>query len=250
MDLLRDRRVLIGAGIGVLLIVGVAVAITAANREPEMCRVNGPFGTIEYDCDSMGGNGGSSTASEGSWWVSNEAQAVYAFVGLAASAAGGGYAYWRHRTRRQRLQEYMRRIDDTLAANKARPGEGARAVAAVRADLRSAFRAGRIDDGHFLELDKRATAGILKLRFLELDQRFPVLPPGLRNQVVTLLGDGSISEAEVQLVRASLATQLVPGRVRDELLILLDGWARQDAGTPGALEPQHEPAVVVQLKEK
>lgn len=246
MSILRDRRVLIGAGVGVLLLAGI-VAIAIINSEPDKCVMNGPFGPIEYDCERVGGN--SASTSDGSWWVSDEAQAVYAFVGLAASAAGGGYAYWRHRTRRERLQEYMRRIDDTLAAHKARPGEGARAVAAVRSELRAAFRAGRIDDGHFLELDKRATAGILKLRYLELDQRFPVLPPGLRNQVVTLLGDGSISDAEVQLVRTSLATQLIPGRVRDEILILLDGWARQDAGTPGALDPEQEPAIVVQLKE-
>lgn len=260
MQLLNDRRVLVGAGIAVAALVAVALVGFAwsAATEPRTCVVNGPYGPIEYDCslrdDDDGGASSSQSSGSEPWWTSDTAQAVYAFIGFGIPAAGGAWAFWRHRNRRQQLESFMRRLDETLAAHKADPATGSVALAALRQEIRLAFRQGRLDDAHFLELDKRATSFILKLRMFQLDHRFPALPVGLRHQVSTLISDGTVSDAEVTLVRNSLATQLIPGRVRDELLILLDHWARQDSGEPvyspeDAADDAAPTPVVVQLKE-
>lgn len=251
MEFLKDRRVVVVLGIAALVTVAAVTALAIAfNAGPEICVIESGGRRIEYACDQSGAR--ASSASE-PWWAGDVAQAVYAFIGFGIPAAGGAWAYHRHRARRQRLDGYMTRMDDTMAAHRARPADGGRALVALRQEMRSAFRMGRMDDTHFLELDKRATMHVVKLRLLELDHRFPNLPPSLRHQVATLIADGSVSEAEVGLVRHSLATQLIPGRVRDELLLVLDSWARQDAGAPEAAGPVSsagtEEHVLVTLKE-
>lgn len=259
MKLLRDPRVILAAAVvvGAVLVV-VALFVVPRAGGGERCEFEWEGNT--YPCEVVPWYAQSGTAQtvqeEQPWWANDVAQAVYAFIGFGIPAAGGAWAYWRHRQRRERLESYMRRLEDTMAAHKANPSDGARAMVALRQQVRADFRAGRVDDGHFLELDKRATTHILKLRLLELDHRFPALPMSLRHQVSTLIGDGTVSAAEVNLVRNSLSTQLIPGRVRDDLLALLDAWSQQDAaGAPadaaaGTLPDGPDDApVLVQLKE-
>lgn len=201
--------------------------------------------------EDQGAGAAGSGSDDGPWWTSATAQAIYAFIGFGIPAAVGGFAYWRHRQRKHRLEAYMHAVDDAFAANRTNPSEGSRALASLRAQMKTDFKENRLTDSNFLELDKRAGAAMHKLRLLEMDQRFPTLPVGLRSQITTLISDGTLSTAEVDLVRTSLASHLIPGRVRDELLVLLDGWARQDAGEAAVLDAPPAPpdSVVVRVQE-
>lgn len=204
----------------------LAVTLVPLAAAEECTRVDSPYyGRVEYGCDK---------ASDEAWWASGTAQAVYAVVGLVASAGGAGYAYWRVRRRRETLAGFVRRLDETLAAHKATPAVGAARLVTLRREVKLAFGEGRLDDAHYLELDKRAATGIVKLRLLEMDQRFPQLAPGLRAHVATIISDGNVSTPEVELIRAATLAHPVPGFVRDELVSMLSQWARQDSGDSAA----------------
>lgn len=228
---------------------GLLVALAALSASAAAVG-SGHDGNCDVRWDEMGRPivecGGASGQSSGSseeehWWASSTAQAVYAFVGLAGSAGAGAYAYYRVKRRRELLKGFMARIDEAASAHKATPAQGAALLAGIRAELATLFHAHRVDDAHYLELDKRAATAITKLRSLELDQRFPALPPALRSQVTTLISDGKVTQADVDLVRGSPAGGLVPARLRDELVGMLQTWAAQDAGDAVAA-PQPKPA--------
>lgn len=211
------------------------------------CRMGSDEWQMEYACPN--GDAASSQPGRASepWWASSTAQAVYAVVGLAASAGGGAYAYARVRSRRRTLGGFMTRIEEALAAGKATPTDGAQRLQAVRGDLKAAYAAHRVDDAHFLELDKRALAAVARLRTLELDARFPALPGGLRGQLAHLLADGTLSEAEVGLARAAVVAHPLPSRTRDDLLYMLNAWSFQDAVpvAPAAPAPPAPPPLLV-----
>jgi hypothetical protein len=213
--------------LGVTIACAMTILAAAPLAAAEKCVIDSGGNRIEYDCAAGRDGGGSSEP----WWASPTAQAGYAFFGLVASGAGGGYAFMRVKRRREMLAAYMHRIDETLVGSKANPAAGAASLGTVRGEMRTAFQAGKLDDAHYLELDKRAVGAILKLRLLELDQRFPQLPVSLRSQIATLVGDGKVSSAEVELVRTASASAPIPGRVRDEVMGLLAAWAAQDSTT-------------------
>ncbi|HEX2022472.1 MAG TPA: hypothetical protein VHH36_07150 [Candidatus Thermoplasmatota archaeon] len=217
-------------------LLAIPVAAASSHDESWCGRVTYQGGSIEMPCEGKPGS-----ASGDAWWTSSTAQAVYAVLGLGLSAAGGGYAYVRVRARRRALASFMTRIDGAVAAGKASPSEGAASLAALRAELRAAFDAHRVDDAHFLELDKRAISGLAKLRALELDARAPGLPLAARAQLVSLLSDGLVTDAEVQLARSALAAHPMPAPTRDAAASLLLAWAEAD--TPNAA-PRTVPILV------
>lgn len=230
---------LLVAAVGAAWLAVVLVATPGAAAQT--CKFRDPQSGMEMEYYCGGPNAGqpvpASEAKEEPWWATSTAQAVYAFAGLAGSAGAGAYAYYRVKRRRELLKGFMTRIDEAASAHKAAPDEGAALLASIRAELATLFHAHRVDDAHYLELDKRAATAIAKLRSLELDQRFPSLPPALRGQVTTLVSDGKVSQADVDLVRGSSAGALVPARLRDDLVGMLRTWAAQDAGDAVAPPP-------------
>lgn len=194
----------------------------------EKCVFESPGGRMEYDC---GLTDEDAEASEEAWWASSTAQAAYAVVGLAGSAGAAAYGFHRVRARRHSLAGYLRSLETAYSAGKADPLGGTRRLVELRAEVRQRFHGGKLDDAHFLELDKRATESLLKLRLLYLEQRYPSLPPTVLSQVRTLIGDGNVSEGDVALLQRALAAHLVPLRTREELLRTLRGWVHEDGGT-------------------
>lgn len=258
MDWFRDRRVIMVGAVALAAGLVAVVALVAAfggDDGPRMCRITIGTEVIEYPCDSAG-NRASASSDGGTWWASDTAQTIYAFLGFGVSGGAATWAWWRVRSRRTLFAAQMLHIDDTLAAHKAQPSEGGVALAAIRHELRAHFAARRLDDAHYLELDKRVTTALTKLRLLELDQRFRTLPIAFRSQITTLISDGSVSDAEVELVRGSHGAHMVPGRVHDEIVQMLGRWAAQDAGDSRRVDVQ-DPAsdgaasgqVIVTLKE-
>jgi hypothetical protein len=200
-----------------------------------ICTAQGPYGPIQYSCDDR-----SAPASAGPWWARADVQAIVAFVGLGGSALAGGYAIWRVRARRKALTQAMLDLDRAYADTKAAPEQGIPRLAALRAAIRQRHANGRLDDGHYLELDKRATDYIVRLRFLDLDRRFLGLPPALLGEVRRLVGDGHVSHEDVELVERHAAAFRLPEPRRGELVALVQSWCTEDVAAPGTALPSHE----------
>lgn len=212
----------------------VLVAMPAASAE--VCTVQGPYGPVQYTC------GTTAPKKVEPWWATGEAQAILAIVGLSASAAAGGYAFWRVRTRRQALTETMLALDRAYTETKGSPEAGILRLVALRQEVRDRHAKGKMDDGSFLELDKRATEHIVKLRFLELDRRFLGLPPALMAEVRRLVGDGHVSREDVDMVDRHAMAFRVPDARRAELVALVSSWCTDD-GVPvqaAGVQPTHK----------
>lgn len=211
----------------VVLILAVALLAPAALAQGGTCRIETQsHGTITYPCGS-GESSGSGDA-DGSFW--DRLDIMLAIVGLVGSASAGGFAYYRVRTRRQTLTTTLAAIERAYADSKVDPASGIARLATLRADVRERHARGRIDDGHYLELDKRATQYIVKLRLLEVDRRFGMLPPLFLNEIRRHLADGVLTQTEADLIEARAGAYRIPEAPRAELADLVRRWASEDSG--------------------
>gem|GEM_PF-3775710 len=217
---------------GVVAMLGLALLAPVASAA--ICTVAGPYGNVQYQCD--GGSGGAAKSSD-PWWASPTTQAIVAFVGLAGSAIAGGYALYRVRARRKALTDAILSIERAYSETKGSPETGIPRLVALRQDFRALHQKGKLDDGHFLELDKRATEHIVRLRVLDLDRRFLGLPPGLMAEVRRLVGDGHVSQEDVDLVERHAAAFRVPEPRRGELVGLVRSWCTDDGAAEASAEP-------------
>lgn len=221
----------------VVVLVGVLVltlAIAApAGAQERTCRIESKqYGTIEYPCGS--GEGGTGSADDGSIW--NRLDLILGVVGIVGSAGAGAYTFYRVRSRRRALTVTLAAIERAYVDAKSVPEAGLARLAELRADLRQQHEKGRLDDAHFLELDKRATQYLVRLRMLEVDRRFATLPPLLLNEIRRLLADGVLSQAEADLIEVRAAAYRIAEAPRAELSELARRWAAEDA------PPIEEPA--------
>lgn len=139
------------------------------------------------------------------------------------------------RTRRRALPGTLHAIERAYVDAKADPTAGIARLSDLRARVRHLHDKGELDDGHDLELDKRATSYIVKLRLLEIDRRFAHLPPLLLAEIRRLLGDGVLSASEADLIEVRAAAYRVADPARRELIELTRAWANED--TPSEPEP-------------
>jgi hypothetical protein len=219
------------AAAAAVLLLGVAVPLAAA----DVCTAQGPWGAVQYACE------GTAQKSAEPWWARSTTQAIVAFVGLGGSSAAGGYAIYRVRERRKALTAAIRAIETTYAETKATPEIGIPRLVALRQDLRARHQAGKLDDGNFLDLDKRVTDHIVRLRVLDLDRRFLGLPPALMAEVRRLVGDGHVSAEDVDLVERHATAFRVPEPRLSELVSLVRSWCGEDvAPEGGAPLPPHK----------
>lgn len=217
-----------------LACVALAIASAPASAQERTCRIESEqYGTIEYPCGSgetapSGGAGGS---------FRDDLDIILGVVGLVGSAGAGGYAYYRVRTRRRTLTVTLAAIERTYVGAKSDPEAGIARLAQLRTGVREQHDKGRMDDAHFLELDKRATQYLVKLRMLEIDRRFATLPPLLLNEIRRLLADGVLSQTEADLIEVRAAAYRIPEAPRAELSELARRWAAEDALVPAEQAP-------------
>ena len=214
----------VGLLIGVLII---ALALPGASAQ-RMCRIESQqYGTVEYPCGS-----GESAPEEGTddepWWASGQAQMILGVIGLVASAGAGGYTVYRVRSRRQALTVNLAAIETAYTDAKSDPENGIARLCELRAQVRDDHQKGRLDDVHFLELDRRVTQSLVKLRLLEIDRRFATLPPLLLAEIRRLLSDGTLSQSEADLIEVRTAAYRIHDATREELIALTRRWANDD----------------------
>lgn len=209
-----------------LLVALIVLALLPVAGAQQKCRVEYAGMVSEYPCGSgeTPDEGGSST--QASAW--DKIGVGLAVVGLVGSAGAGGYTLYRVRTRRRELTSVLTDIETTYARSKSDPEIGITRLASIRADVRARHEKGRIDDAHFLELDKRATEYLAKLRMLEIDRRFASLPPLLLAEVRRLLADGVVSQSEADLIEVRASVYRIGEPARSQLVALARRWAGDD----------------------
>lgn len=212
--------------LGVLL---VTLSLPAALAQQQMCKIeSAQYGTITYPCGS-GETADGGSRDDPAWYESLELW--LGVVGLVGSAGAGTFAIYRVRTRRRALTVTLAAIESAYAEAKQDPETGIVKLAAMRMQVRDEHQKGRLDDIHFLELDRRASQYLVKLRLLEIDRRFANLPPLFLAEIRRLLSDGVLSTGEADLIEVRAAAYRVPEHARAELITLTRRWANDDAST-------------------
>lgn len=215
------------------LVAGVMLAslgLPAAHAQ-QTCKIeSAQYGTITYPCGS--GESAPGQADDENLW--DRIDIWLGVLGLVGSAGAGIFAIYRVRTRRRALSVTLAAIEATYAEAKQDPATGIAKLAAMRIQVRDEHQKGRLDDIHFLELDRRASQYLIKLRLLEIDRRFANLPPLLLAEIRRLLSDGVLSTSEADLIEVRAAAYRVPEQQRAELITLTRRWASDDASNEPA----------------
>ena len=220
-----------GAATLVLLALLLATASTAS---AQVCKMQAGGMVMEYPCgDGDGDEAG--TSSNGTDW--DKLGVILAIVGILGSLGAAAFTYHRVRSRRKTLVVTLAAVDRAYLDAKTDPDAGITRLMELRAQIRQQHDAHKMDDAHFLELDRRAVQYLAKLRLLEIDRRFAHLPPLLLAEIRRLLSDGVLSQAEADLVEVRAAAYRVPEPTRAELAGLTRRWASEDGSG-------HEPAPV------
>lgn len=190
-------------------------------------------GEMEYPCGSFD----SPPAQESSepWWATGTAQMIMAIVGIVGSLGAGAFTYYRMRSRRRALTVTLLAIESAYAEAKGGATAGIRKLTELRARVRADHQKGKLDDGHFLELDRRATQYLGNLRLLEIDRRFRHLPPLLLAEVRRFLSDGMLTQSEADLIEVRAAAYRIPDPARAELVTITRAWANEDGSREDAL---------------
>lgn len=221
-------------GEAILLALALTTAFPLAAAQNCKMEYNGMV--MEYPCGSGEEPPGEEASTEASSW---DKLGVYlAVIGIVGSVGAAGFTYYRVRSRRKTLVVTLAAVDRAYLDAKSDPASGIQRLTELRAQVRQQHDANRMDDAHFLELDRRALQYLAKLRLLEIDRRFAHLPPLLLAEIRRLLADGVLSQAEADLVEVRAAAYRVPEATRAELAQLTRRWATDDAGeAPAAVAP-------------
>ncbi len=220
----------------------VIVILPAATAQGQ-CNGSWKINDDGIECISDGAGGG--TGSNVPFWANETSQAVVGFIALAGSIGGGTFAVMRVRKRRERLTMLLTSMESAFQNHKRAPHEGTQRLIRIRAGIRDLHKRGLVDDAQFLELDKRAGDYLVRLRLLELDQRFPALSPAVHAQIRALMADGRVTDAEADLVERQLDAAMLPAAARHDLVVTIRGWAEEDmpsSGKPGAPVAKPAPA--------
>lgn len=221
-----------------LLTCMLLLSLGAPAAHAEKCVIDSPYGgRVEYDCSASADEG--TAASDEPWWANNTTQAVLAVVGLAGSAAAGGYTWLRLKQRRRTLADYVLAVERTYTQHKASPDAGVPRLIELRGEVRARHEKGRLEDAQFFELDKRITDYIARLRLADIDRRFGGLPPGLLGEIRHVIADGNVTQEDCAFVDRMARHHQVPDGERARLVAALQAWTQEDGATkpPAAPEP-------------
>lgn len=163
------------------------------------------------------------------FWASNPAQTLYWVIGVAGTGAAALYTRVRIRGRRRITSNYLQLIESTLANSKANPETGVPIIGQVRREIRARYHEGRLEDAQFLDLDRRSSEAILRLRGLELEKRFPHLPQALLGEIRQAMAHGGLSPLDLDRIERKAQSLSVPAVTRERLLRVLSGWMETPA---------------------
>jgi hypothetical protein len=195
-----------------LLLAGLAAAVPDAAAQCGM-QVSGDSVMVN-PCDEDGG------------WTGLDVG--LGIAGLVLTLAGAAFATYKVRQRRATVGHFLRRVETTYAQARTDPPRGLPLLVAVRGEVRAHYTKGRLEDAPYLELEKRITSYIGRLRVAELDREVPALPATLRGHAERLLVDGLVSAADVDAIARYVVRSRVAKAKREGVLNLFAAWSRED----------------------
>lgn len=145
------------------------------------------------------------------------------------------------RRRRYAVGTYLQRLDQTYAQYKDDPPQGVVHLSMLRHEVRRRYTAGRLEDAPYLELEKRVMQYIARMRMVELEQTVPDLPKRIEAEVDRLIGDGNVSQRDIERILDAATGSRVARAKREALADLMERWAHQDL-TGGGPVPDPHPA--------
>lgn len=143
------------------------------------------------------------------------------------------------RRRRLSVGAYLERLDQTYALYRHDPDEAIPRLAALREEVRQRYTAGRLEDAPFLELEKRITGYISRMRLAEVEETVPDLPVRIRQEVERLVSDGTVSQKDLEKIEELASRSRLAKGKREPLMALLEDWAEQDMA-PDPAPPREE----------
>lgn len=206
----------------ILLVALFAVILVApVSHAQSGCKFNSD-GSFECYSDEGGGEGGSGDSfwDVGGFWLG----LISLLLAIAAIVVGSILV----RHRRQSVGAYLERLDMTYAAFKDQPAEGIPRLAQLREEVRQRYTTGRLEDAPFLELEKRVTQYMARLRIIEIHAHVPQLPTKLVQEVERLVADGNVSPNDLARVEQLATRSRLSKAKKEPLLGLLASWAAQD----------------------
>lgn len=163
-----------------------------------------------------------------SFWTGPVAQTFYAVLGLGASGGAAFFGWTRVRRGRRTLHKVLQDVEETYATCKNEPLAGIERLNGIRAELSTRHMHGHVDDAHFLELDRKVADYTARLRVIDVQQRFPELPPDLMAEIRHLAQDGHFSDLDKAHVERRATSLRLPSAQRRELVAYLQVWAEAD----------------------
>lgn len=175
--------------------------------------------------DGFSDSGGTSSEGPGGFWTGPLMPTVYAVLGLGVAGAGAAYTAPKVRRRGRTLRGLLDEAERTYAeARSGDPGAGIHRLESLRLDVRQRYERGRLEDTHFLELDKRIGDFIARLRLLNLQREFPMLSAGLMTEIELAVGDGQRTAKDLTHIGKRAEAMRVPLSTRAALLRALGRW--------------------------
>lgn len=149
-------------------------------------------------------------------------------LGILITVVGAIFALVKVRQRRATVGTYLKRVEATYAKGRNDPPAALPDLVGIRSEVRRHYTKGRLEDAPYLELEKRITQYIGRLRLAELERAVPSLPAPVRARAEGLLADGIVSPDDVEAISAQASRSRVANAKRTGLVALFEAWARDD----------------------
>jgi hypothetical protein len=178
----------------------------------------------------------------------------YDFWGLIMAIISGIVAillfvisFLRVKKKKGALKTYMAEIDEISTTQEDDPQEYENRINEIEDNINSDFKAGNIEDLHYLMLQEILTTRRGHVRKASITQKFDKLPEGVTSELDEMLSDGKITKAEYESFVATISmTKSLTGDQKKELSKIIEKWEFEDKDlikeekTPEKMEPKKE----------
>jgi hypothetical protein len=148
------------------------------------------------------------------------------------------FGLFRVRKKKGALKTYMAEIDEASVTKDQDPVEYDYALSEIEEKINSDFRAGHIEDLHYMMLQDIISSRRGEARKAEISQKFDRLPEGVVKNLDEMLKDGKISKEEYEgfVATISKTTTLSPYE-KKELSKMIGKWESEDGSLPDDMPP-------------
>ncbi|UCH89632.1 MAG: right-handed parallel beta-helix repeat-containing protein [Thermoplasmata archaeon] len=154
-------------------------------------------------------------------------------IGVTGLAAFIGFL--KLRKRKGALQRYMKEIEAIMKKWKDDPDAAEEKLVALAETIETDFSEGRIEDFHFILLDRQVKESLRDIRQSKLKRGFGTLPDNLKREINIMLEDGQISDKEYRtFITVMSQSDGITPEDKAELRKLMRSW--KETGVPAGVK--------------